>query len=159
MKILIKSRKEIEMLSKRPFPPKTLVISITDANDTLVELTNEPEYLVRVAFDDVDNDVIVDEVGKNAPAEKKVLVEQKYNMITCEQACEIAKTYCSHKDEINTLICQCEHGQSRSAAVAAAMLEFRSRRGIEIFSHDNYYPNKVVYRKVLEALKKYTITS
>ena len=153
MKILIKSRKEIEMFSKKSFPPQTLLISITDANDIPVELTNEPEYLIRVAFDDVDNDVIVDEVGKNATAEEIVLVEQKYNMISREQAHEIAKTYYNHKDEINTLICQCEHGQSRSAAVAAAILEFRSRRGIDVFSNDNYYPNKVVYRRVLEALK------
>ena len=153
MKILIKSRKEIELLSRNPFQYKTLLISITDANDTPVELTNEPEYLIRVAFDDVDNDVIVDEVGKNATEEEKVLVEQKYNMISREQAHEIAKTYYNHKDEINTLICQCEHGQSRSAAVAAAILEFRSRRGIDVFSNDNYYPNKVVYRRVLEALK------
>ena len=141
------------MLSKKSFPPQTLLISITDANDTPVKLTNEPEYLIRVAFDDVDNDVIVDEVGKNATAEEKVLVEQKYNMISREQAHEIAKTYCNHKDEINTLICQCEHGQSRSAAVAAAILEFKSRRGIDVFSNDKYYPNKVVYRRVLEALK------
>ena len=116
MKILIKSRKEIEMLSKKSFPPKTLLISITDTNDTPVKLTNEPEYLIRVAFDDVDNDVIVDEVGENATQEEKLSVEQKYNMISREQAHEIAKTYCSHKDEINTLICQCEYGQSRSAA-------------------------------------------
>ena len=153
MKILIKSREEIELLSRNPFQRNTLLISITDANDTSVKLINQPDFLLRVAFDDVDNDVIVDEVGKNATAEEKVLVEQKYNMISREQAHEIAKTYYDHKDEINTLICQCEHGQSRSAAVAAAILEFRSRRGIDVFSNDNYYPNKVVYRRVLEALK------
>ena len=153
MKILIKSRKEIELLSRKPFQCKTLLISITDVNDTPVKLTNEPEYLIRVTFDDVDNDVIVDEIGKNATEEEKVLVEQKYNMISREQAHEIAKTYYNHKDEINTLICQCEHGQSRSAAIAAAILEFRSRRGIDVFSNDSYYPNKVVYRRVLAALK------
>ena len=153
MKILIKSRKQIEALSKAPFSAKTMLISITDANDIPVELANKPEYLIRVAFDDVDNDVIEDEVGKNATAEEKALIEQKYNMITCDQAREIAKIYYAHKDEIRTLICQCEHGQSRSAAVAAAIMEFRSRRGIEIFSHDHYYPNKVVFRRVLEALK------
>ena len=77
MKILIKSRKEIEMFSKKSFPPQTLLISITDANDIPVELTNEPEYLIRVAFDDVDNDVIVDEVGKDATSEQKAVVEKK----------------------------------------------------------------------------------
>ena len=153
MKILIKSRREIEGLSKRPFPSKTLLISITDAKDMPVELVNEPEYLIRVAFDDVDNDVIIDAVGKDATLEEKAVVEKKYNMISQEQANEIAKLYYDHKDEINVLICQCEHGQSRSAAVAAAILEFRNRRGIEVFSNDKYYPNKVVFRKVLEALK------
>ena len=54
---------------------------------------------------------------------------------------------------ITTLICQCEHGQSRSAAVASAILEFKSRRGIQIFADDRYYTNKVVFRRVLEALK------
>ena len=153
MKILIKSRKDIEALSKKPFAERTLLISITDANDIPVELVNEPEYLIRVAFDDVDNDVVIDEVGMNATAEENAVVEKKYNMISFEQANEIAKLYYDHKDEINVLICQCEHGQSRSAAVAAAILEFRSRRGIDVFSNDNYYPNKVVYRRVLKALK------
>ena len=101
----------------------------------------------------MDNDVIIDEVGKSATPEEKAVVEKKYNMISLGQAHEIAKIYYNNKDQINTLICQCEHGQSRSAAVAAAILEFRSRRGIDVFSNDNYYPNKVVYRRVLEALK------
>ena len=153
MRILIKSRKEIEALAKNPFDSGTALISITDFNDRTVDLINKPDFLLRVAFDDVDNDVIIDEVGKDATIEEKAVVEKKYNMISLEQANEIAKLYYDHKDVINVLICQCEHGQSRSAAVAAAMLEFRNRRGIEVFSNDKYYPNKVVFRKVLEALK------
>ena len=154
MKILIKSRKEIEELAKSPFNSGTALISITDFNDRAVELINKPDLLLRVAFDDVDNDVIIDEVGEDATLEEKTVVEKKYNMISFEQANEIAKLYYNHKDEINVLICQCEHGQSRSAAVAAAILEFRNRRGIEVFSNDKYYPNKVVFRKVLGALRE-----
>ena len=75
------------------------------------------------------------------------------NVISSDQAHEIAKVYYENKDRITTLICQCEHGQSRSAAVASAILEFKSRRGIQIFADDRYYPNKVVFRRVLEALK------
>ena len=74
-------------------------------------------------------------------------------MLSEEQADKIASFYETNKDNISTLICQCEHGQSRSAAVAAAILEFRSRRGIQIFADDRYYPNKVVYRKVFAALR------
>ena len=153
MKILIKSRRDIEVLSQKPFSNKTLLISITDAEDMPVKLVHEPEFLIRVAFDDVDNDVVVDELGKSGTSKEKAVVEKKYNMISLEQAHDIAQIYHNNKDKISTLICQCEHGQSRSAAVAAAILEFRNRRGIEIFADDRFYPNKVVFRRVLEALR------
>ena len=153
MKILIKSRSAIERLAQKPFPKNTLLISITDVGDVPVQLTNEPDILLRVAFDDVDNDVIVDEVGADATNEQRLKMEEKYNMISSDLAYEIAKIYYENKDRISTLICQCEHGQSRSAAVASAILEFKSRRGIQIFADDRYYPNKVVFRRVLEALK------
>lgn len=54
---------------------------------------------------------------------------------------------------VETMIVQREHGQSRSAAVAAAILEFAEGDGISIFSDDRYYPNKLVYRKTLKALR------
>ena len=57
------------------------------------------------------------------------------------------------KDKAEFIICQCEHGQSRSAAVAAAITEYLYNDGIKIFSSDDYFPNKVVYRKVYEYLK------
>ena len=153
MKILIKSRSEIEMMSQTHFPAHTALISITDAYCAFAKLANQPEYLLQISFDDVDNDVFVDELGRKPSEEERHALETKYNMLTDAQALQIATFYFDHKDAMSTLICQCEHGQSRSAAVAAAILEFRCRRGIAIFSHDNYYPNKVVFRKVLGALK------
>ena len=154
MKILIRSRKAIEKMSKSPFQEGTAIISITDANDSPVNFENEPDFLLRLAFDDVDNDVFADEPIDKLTLEEKVEMEKKYNMLSEEQANEIASFCEKNKDNISTLICQCEHGQSRSAAVAAAILEFRSRRGIKIFSDDRYFPNKVVFRKVLGAFKK-----
>ena len=76
-------------------------------------------------------------------------------MLTDEKAKQIAEFYFNVADKVDTIICQCEHGQSRSAAVAAAILEFRSKRGIEIFSNDKYFPNKVAFRKVLKYLKEH----
>ena len=153
MKILIKSRTEIEAISQTHFPAQTALISITDTDCAFATLANQPEYLLQVAFDDVDNDVFVDELGRKPSEEERLALETKYSMLTDAQAQQIASFYFDHKDAISTLICQCEHGQSRSAGVAAAIMEFRSRRGISVFAHDNYYPNKVVFRKVLEALK------
>ena len=155
MRILIKSREEIEVMSQTPFPAHTALISITDAGLEFADLLYKPEFLLQIAFDDVDNDIFIDELGRRPTDEERCTLETKFKMLTDIQAVQIATFYDKHKDEISTLICQCEHGQSRSAAVAAAILEFRSRRGISVFSHDKYYPNKVVFRKVLEALQNH----
>lgn len=152
MKILIKSRADIEAMSQAQFPAHTALISITDAGLDFAELIQKPEFLLRIAFDDVDNDIFIDELGRKPNDEERQHLEEKYKMLTDSQAVQIATFYLEHKDVISTLICQCEHGQSRSAAVAAAIMEFRNRRGISIFAHEKYYPNKVVFRKILEAL-------
>ena len=52
-------------MSKNIFPDGTALISITDANDVPVALENEPDYLLRVAFNDIDNDVFADELLDN----------------------------------------------------------------------------------------------
>ena len=150
MKISIKSRAQIEAMSQNRFPAHTALISITDADLDFAELTNRPEFLLQLAFDDVDNDVFIDELGRKPSADERQQIEAKYKMLTDDQAMQIASFYYEHKDAISTLICQCEHGQSRSAAVAAAILEFRSRRGILVFADDDFYPNKAVFRKVLK---------
>lgn len=153
MKILIMSRRAIEKMAEQAFPDNTAVISIADYGDEFAVLKNAPAYVHRIAFDDVDNDVIVDELGTNGTDAEIEAVEKKYHMFSREQAAAIAEFYASIGDKAELLICQCEHGQSRSAAVAAAILEYKSKRGINIFADDRYYPNKVVFRRVLEALR------
>ncbi len=54
---------------------------------------------------------------------------------------------------IKNFYCQCEFGQSRSSAVAAAITEFYNKDGIEIFSNHQFSPNKIIYRKLFNALK------
>ena len=105
--------------------------------------------LLTLAFDDVENDLLPT-VGGDAP---RSTPEEQYHMISRAQAEAIADFYFRIKDDAARLICQCEHGQSRSAAVAAAILEYRSHSGITVFAHDCYYPNKVVFRRVLSALR------
>ena len=52
------------------------------------------------------------------------------------------------------IVCQCDFGQSRSAACAAAILQHFEGRGIDVFSDYRYYPNQLVYHKVFDALEK-----
>jgi predicted protein tyrosine phosphatase len=157
MKIRIMSREALERRAREPWPEGTAVISITDADDTFAALHCAPMALLQVAFDDVDNDVLADELhlalGQMPDEAARREVEEKYRMLSDEQAAQIAAFYADVRERATLLVCQCEHGQSRSAAVAAAILEHRDRRGITVFADDRYYPNKVVFRKVLAALR------
>ena len=154
MKIQIKSREAIEKLAnERPFPPKTALISITDCGFAFAALTHKPDFLLQTAFDDVDRDILANRCGQGAADAAQRALEEKYHMLTDAQAAKIASFYFSVRDKAEVLICQCEHGQSRSAAVAAAILEYRCRKGIRVFADDRYYPNKTVFQKVLRALR------
>ena len=153
MKIRIKNRKALEKISASPFEENVAIISITDVDDVPVNLKYLPKGVLSISFNDVDNDVMIDEIGRTHTDDERIFIENKYHMLTDEQANQIATFYFSVCDKVDCIICQCEHGQSRSAAVAAAILEYRSRKGVSIFADDRYYPNKVVFRKVLASLK------
>lgn len=86
MKILIKSREGIERMARNPFPEHTALISITDAGMYFAELSHALEFLLQVAFDDVDNDVFVDELGHKPSDEERRAIEAKYHMLTDLQA-------------------------------------------------------------------------
>ena len=147
MEIAIFNREQIKVLSRSGFAPHTALISITDAGWQFATLDDKPEFLLQVAFDDVDSDVFVDELGRTPAEKERSRIEAKHYMLTDNQAGDIAEFILSVKDKADLLICQCEHGQSRSAAVAAAVLEYLNKSGIEIFAHDNYYPNKMVFKR------------
>ena len=50
-----------------------------------------------------------------------------------------------HQDDVNTFICQCQFGQSRSAGVAAAIKKYFDNDEQAIFNDKKYSPNKKVY--------------
>ena len=156
MDVIIMSRRGIEERGRLPFSDNTAVISITDASYPFAELECQPRHRLRLAFDDVDGDVFVDELGSHYSIAERQALERKYHMFSDEQARDIAVFYWDILLEgVETIIIQCEHGQSRSAAVAAAIREFADGDGISIFADDRYYPNKLVYRKTLKALREH----
>lgn len=140
------------MFCEHPFVEKIALISITDYGYNFAELKNKPQHLLQLAFDDVDGDVFIDELGENPLEEEKLKIENKYHMFSDKQALQVAEFVNAVWDMVNIIICQCEHGQSRSAAIAAAIMQYKYQNGIDIFSDDNYYPNKLVYRNVFNAL-------
>ncbi len=65
---------------------------------------------------------------------------------------EVAKFIHQAIEDGVEIVCQCEYGQSRSAGLAAAILEHYDRRGIEIFRDYRYYPNQLIFNKAYEAM-------
>lgn len=146
MKISIYSRKEIEKLIESDFPQNTAVISFYDPvgirsdNMMPVDYKGKAEMLFQVAVYDIDITVLKD-YG---------LTYDTY----FSEADELAAFIKNAHDKDFDIICQCQYGQSRSAACAAAIEEFYNKNGISIFADYRYYPNRVIYHKVFDALNK-----
>ena len=147
MDIRIMGRERLEMISQFPFSANCAVISITDTDAEPVRLRNSPEHLLRVSFDDVfDGEYRVEDFPEQDA--------RLFRAITKKQAKTIADFWRKIRDSTDVLICQCEFGQSRSAAVAAAIREYEDGTGIAIFSDKRYHPNRQVYHMILKELRK-----
>lgn len=145
MKVSIYSRKAVEEILQSDFPKHTAVISFYDPPNIRtgeiskpVDYKGKPERFFIVAVHDIDIDILGD-YG---------LTFDTY-FPEAENLAEFIRQ--AHDDGLN-IICQCEYGQSRSAACAAAILEHYYKDGISIFADYRYYPNQLVFNKLREAL-------
>lgn len=155
MKLFITNRKRVEEMSRKGFIEKTALISITDYGDSPVELQNEPAFLLQLSFDDVPlGKALEAEYGRKLTDGEIAEVEKELHAMTDEQAKMIVDFYGDIYARANVLICQCEHGESRSAAIAAALLEYQYKKGITIFADERYCPNKSIFRKIYSIIKE-----
>lgn len=111
---------------------RTILISIRSVNGDQAEVRAPFQDKLFIAFDDV-------EFAKHG------------KVITAEQGRAIADFVRAHSDA-EKIICQCEAGISRSAAVAAAILKANGQDDMPIFNSLLYLPNMLVFRTVLRAL-------
>lgn len=161
MKIEIHSIDSIETLAKSPFAPRTSLISIGDSDALPPKLEHKPEHILRLLFDDI----TLDEARERFElpdivkfSDRKVIVllaDYGFHVFNNNQAERIAEFVHKYADVTDVLICQCHFGQSRSAGCAAAIAEHFYQNGAEFFADNRYYPNKLVFQKVLETLKNY----
>lgn len=146
MEVSIYSRKAIKELIEKGFPQNTAVISFytpkskRDYNESRVDYSGVCDRVFYVGIPDIDIEI---------------LSEYGYTYKTyLAEADELAKFIDKAKENGLDIICQCDYGQSRSAACAAAILQHFEGRGIDVFSDYRYYPNQLVYHKVFDALEK-----
>ena len=72
-----------------------------------------------------------------------------YVLFTDEMAHSIWNFVDEHKDNVEAILCNCEAGISRSAAVIAGIQKGLGYDDSETFKR--YLPNRLVYRKIVEA--------
>ena len=70
------------------------------------------------------------------------------------EALEIARFVSNKIKEGKDIICQCDYGISRSAGLAAAIMERYGKKGIQVFRNYKYTPNQFVFNRVLCELNK-----
>lgn len=146
MEVSIYSRKAIKELMDKGFPQNIAVISFytpknkRDYEEKRVDYSGVCDRVFYVGIPDIDIEI---------------LSEYGYTYKTyLAEADELAKFIDKAKENDLDIICQCDYGQSRSAACAAAILQHFEKRGIDIFVDYRYYPNQLVYHKIFDALEK-----
>lgn len=153
MQIEIHSSDSIERCAKIKFKSNTYLISIGDTDANPPTLLHKPKKSLRLIFDDINKDMLIDILGYDPTDSEMRAYERHFRLIEDGQARRIAEFVWNNQNEIDVLICQCEQGQSRSAACAAAVAEFLYGTGGAIFADERYSPNTLAYQKILEALK------
>lgn len=146
MDVKIYSRDAIEELLQDDFPKNVAVITFYDPkskrtpqNYVPVDYAGKCDRVFPIEVHDIDIDILED-------------YGLSYDTYLPE-ANELAKFIYAAKDDGFDIICQCEYGQSRSAACAAAILEHFYKTGIWVFADYRYYPNQLIFHKVFDALE------
>lgn len=147
LNVSIYSRDAVKNLIDNDFPANTAVISFYDPKDSKgygncipVDYHKQCERIFYVCIHDIDIEILED-YG---------LTFDTY----FPEADELSGFILQAKQDGLNILCQCEYGQSRSAACAAAIREYFTHDGINIFADYRYYPNQLVFNKILSSLKK-----
>ena len=135
-KVIVLNWKQALELAENDFSLNRVIVSIRTKNDPIVlewwKANNHSIFdICTVKFNDV-------EEGRDA--------------ITPIQANIIAKFIKKWWDKVDQIVVHCDGGVSRSAGCAAAILKYFTNDDSQIFDDKNFYPNMLVYRRVLNAL-------
>lgn len=136
MQVLIRSRSAIErMIEHHQLTDKDAIVSFADGIDDFIDFPEGPSVL-KVAFYDI--------------SPHSIPSTDYYRILP--EATSIAEFVNKNLKLGKNIICQCDYGMSRSAGLAAAIMEHYKHEGIKVFADYRYIPNLFVFNKVLAAL-------
>lgn len=139
VEVAVASRTQIKkLIHSGKLTSDTAVVSFYDVGTEPVYFGGTQTAVFTLALDDLSKDEIIQRYGNTNSFFQK--------------ADKAAKFIIDAVKKSRKIICQCEMGMSRSAACAAAILEFFCGNGISIFVDKSYSPNRVVFQKLYSAL-------
>ena len=140
MKTIILKQKEILNYLKDKDYTKLALISFCDKDDDGLDFSNYQNLQYNKCYVD---DLWYDEIKDEKPFTETFDKIGKF-VVEC------------NNNGIDTIICQCVHGESRSAACAAAITEYYNHDGIKIFADYKYSPNQYFYNKIYESIESHS---
>ena len=139
MKVYIYSQKDVEELLKTDrFPKNVGIINIGDVLDQRSADYKSPTHDFLLLHCDMQGIFLHDSINELDAYRSALFIKRMYS-----NGCDI--------------VCYSRNGKSRSPAYAAAILEFYYNNGSSIFTDSRYTPNKLIYDKLLDALRKENI--
>lgn len=139
-KLIVRNRKQIE--TSNEIQDKHIIISIYTPGDEIpIPVFNENTLsCISLCFNDLDREP---SIGTQLAFGETIL----FNDDMAHWIVSFVNSFSS----IKTIIVHCDAGQSRSAGVAAAIAKFFNDNDDHFFNSRQYTPNRLVYRKVLQA--------
>ena len=138
MNIRVMSRSDFEKYAVEKHENRSIVISITSLDESLVTLSED--------------DLSKNNITAIIPVKANDTDKDEFGALTNQDATFIAEFIKSYYTPEITIIVHCGAGQSRSAGVAAAILKHYTNDDKQIFNNRRYTPNMLFYRRVLTAL-------
>ena len=165
MKFKVLSRQAFgEFKSSEPY----IAISISDphSEDVLIGDTKNIRFLLTLKFHDIDSGLVNREQCTRCNGTGKLPEFKHINDGHCYKCTDKIGIKCmdnkdakniidfveTFKNEVDLIVVHCEFGISRSAGVASALSLILN--GTDQYYFDNYIPNMLCYRKILNAYHK-----
>ncbi len=140
MRVEVRNRNTINQ-QKRKAGETVAIISIADPDDThsVIKEWADLQGILQLSFHDLDQQL--NDAGFT------------YKLMSDSDAQQVADFVEKHQN-VDLLLVQCDAGISRSPGLAAAILKHQTGDDSQIFGDRRYIPNRWVYKKTLDAMRK-----
>lgn len=140
MNVMIMNKSKAERMSYTDYSSDKAIISISTPGDEKAEFDRNNKTIKDILY------LEFYDISYNSQE-----IFKGYEPMTDEDAVKIKDFVLKWKDEVDTIWVHCDAGISRSAGVAAGIIEALGEDNSYIFDSKVYFPNLLCYRKTLNA--------